>query len=70
MDLTTAALGKAYPIRSIDTGDRELEQFLFSLGCYKGEDITVVSRKRHSCVVAIKDGRYAIDAQLARAIEV
>ncbi len=70
MDLMTAVLGKEYAVRSLHTGDKELEQFLFSLGCYTGQPITVVSRKRRSCVVAIKDGRYAIDDQLARAIEV
>lgn len=70
MNLKTAEVGKEYIIRSIRTGDEELNAFLFSLGCYSGEPITVVSRRRNSCVVAIKDGRYNIDAQLAQAIEV
>jgi len=70
MNLRTAEVGKEYIIRSIRTGDEELNAFLFSLGCYSGEPITVVSRRRNSCVVAIKDGRYNIDAQLAQAIEV
>ncbi|MBQ2930872.1 MAG: ferrous iron transport protein A [Clostridia bacterium] len=70
MNLRNAELGREYIIRSILTGDEELEQFLFSLGCYTGEPITVVSRKRSSCTIAIKDGRYAIDNQLAAAIEV
>ena len=69
-NLRNAELGREYIIRSILTGDEELEQFLFSLGCYTGEPITVVSRKRSSCTIAIKDGRYAIDNQLAAAIEV
>ena len=60
--------GKEYIIRQIDTDDEELNAFLFSLGCYSGEPITVVSRRRKSCVVAIKDGRYNIDNQLAEAI--
>lgn len=68
MNLTTAQEGKEYIIQRIDTDDEELNAFLFSLGCYSGEPITVVSRKRHNCVVSIKDGRYNIDNQLAEAI--
>ena len=70
MNLHNAELGKEYIIRSVDTDDEELEQFLFSLGCYSGETITVVSRKKRSCTVAVKDARYCIDDQLAQAIEV
>ena len=68
MTLKEAAEGKEYLIRRIETDDEELNAFLFSLGCYSGEPITVVSRRRGSCVVAIKDGRYNIDEQLAEAI--
>ncbi len=68
MNLTSAQEGKEYIIQRIDTDDEELNAFLFSLGCYSGEAITVVSRKRHNCVVSIKDGRYNIDNQLAEAI--
>lgn len=68
MTLRDAELGKEYIIREIATQDEELNAFLFSLGCYSGEPITVVSRKRFGCVVAIKDGRYNIDNQLAEAI--
>ena len=68
MTLRTAEIGKEYIIRSIETQDEELDAFLFSLGCYSGEPITVVSRKRSNCVVAIKDGRYNIDNYLADAI--
>ena len=60
--------GKEYIIQRIETDDEELDAFLFSLGCYPGEPITVVSRKRKNCVVAIKDGRYNIDNLLAEAI--
>lgn len=70
MDLRNAELGKEYIIRSIVTDDEELNQFLFSLGCYSGEPITVVSRKKRSCTIAVKDARYSIDDQLAQAIEV
>ncbi len=68
MTLRDAETGKEYIIRGIETDDEELNAFLFSLGCYSGEPITVVSRKRSNCVVAIKDGRYNIDNQLAEAI--
>ena len=68
MNLTQVIVGKEYRITQIQTGDEELESFLFSLGCYSGEPITVVSRKKSSCVVSIKDGRYNIDNQLAEAI--
>ena len=68
MNLTNAQEGKEYIIQRIETDDEELDAFLFSLGCYSGEPITVVSRKRDNCVVSIKDGRYNIDNQLAEAI--
>lgn len=68
MDLTQAELGKEYIIQSVSCGDAELESFLFSLGCYSGEPITVISRRKSSCTVAIKDGRYNIDTPLAKAI--
>ncbi len=68
MNLTHAEEGKEYIIQSIKTDDEELDAFLFSLGCYSGEPITVVSRRKSSCVVSIKDGRYNIDSQLAEAI--
>ena len=68
MTLISAEEGKEYIIRGIETDDEELNAFLFSLGCYSGEPITVVSRRRGSCTVSIKDGRYNIDKQLAEAI--
>ena len=68
MNLTTAKEGKEYVIQRIETDDQELDAFLFSLGCYSGEPITVVSRKKKTCVVSIKDSRYSIDNQLAEAI--
>ena len=68
MNLTNAQEGKEYIIRQILTDDEELDAFLFSLGCYSGEPITVISHRRGGCVVSIKDGRYNIDNQLAEAI--
>ena len=70
MNLMTAQEGKEYFVERIETGDEELNAFLFSLGCYSGEPITVISRRRGNCTVAIKDGRYNIDRQLAEAIVV
>ena len=68
MTLLEARSGKEYIITRINTGDEALESFLFSLGCYSGEPITVVSRKKNHCTVSIKDGRYNIDSHLAGAI--
>ncbi|MBQ7758938.1 FeoA family protein [Anaerotignum sp.] len=70
MNLTTAQEGVEYIIKSIVTDDEEMDAFLFSLGCYSGEPITVVRRVKGGCVVSIKDGRYTIDDLLAEAIEV
>ena len=70
MNLTNALVGKEYIVRNVVTNDDELNAFLFSLGCYSGEPITVVSRRRSNCVVSIKDGRYSIDRYLAAAIEI
>ena len=70
MNLTHALEGKEYMIKRIETDDEELDGFLFSLGCYAGEPITVISRRKGTCVIAIKDGRYCIDNQLAEAIEI
>ena len=68
MNLYEAQEGKEYTIRDIDTDDEEMNAFLFSLGCYSGEPITVISRKRSGCVVSVKDARYNIDRLLAEAI--
>ena len=70
MTLAAAQEGTEYIIQRIETEDQELDAFLFSLGCYSGEPITVVSRKKKTCVVSIKDSRYSIDSALAAAIEV
>ena len=62
MNLSEAVEGKEYIIKSIETGDEELDAFLFSLGCYKDQPITVVSHKKGGCVVSIKESRYNIDS--------
>lgn len=68
MTLRNAEIGQEYIVRGIVTEDEELNDFLFSLGCYSGEPITVISHRKGGCVVSIKDGRYNIDNQLAAAI--
>ncbi|MBE5883726.1 MAG: ferrous iron transport protein A [Lachnospiraceae bacterium] len=68
MSLLDAQAGEEYIIKEIQTDDEELNAFLFSLGCYSGEPITVISHLKGGCVVSIKDGRYNIDKQLASAI--
>ncbi|MBQ2719876.1 MAG: ferrous iron transport protein A [Clostridia bacterium] len=70
MTLQQAEVGVEYTISAINTHDEELNAFLFSLGCYSGETITVVRRRKSGCVVAIKDARYNIDDQLAEAIQI
>ena len=70
MNLRDAEEGKEYIVKQIETDDEELDAFLFSLGCYSGEPITVISHKKSGCVVSIKDGRYSIDNALAEAIGV
>ena len=68
MNLRQAKEGTEYIIKSIETDDEELDAFLFSLGCYSGEPITVVAHRTSGCTVSVKDGRYNIDVQLAEAI--
>ena len=68
MKLTDADIGQTYKIENIITDDEELKTFLFRLGCYSGEPITVVSRLKSGCVVSIKDGRYNIDDGIADSI--
>lgn len=70
MNLLSAQKGAEYVIKRIETDDEEMDAFLFSLGCYSGEPITVISHLKGGCVVSIKDGRYTIDNQLAEAIEI
>ena len=70
MNLADAIIGEEYIVKDIETEDGELESFLFSLGCYSGEPITVISHIKGGCVVSIKDARYNIDTDLARAISI
>ena len=70
VNLKSAEEGVEYIIKAIETDDEELDAFLFSLGCYSGEPITVITHRKSGCTVSIKDGRYNIDNQLAEAIAV
>ena len=70
MNLLEAEEGKEYIVKRILTDDEELNAFLFSLGCYSGEPITVISHLKGGCVVSIKDGRYNMDIDLAKAISI
>ena len=70
MNLSMAQEGIEYTIKSVDTYDDELNAFLFSLGCYSGEPITVIKKRRSGSVIAVKDGRYSIDRNLAEVIEI
>ena len=70
MNLLSAELAKEYIIKEIVIDDEELDAFLFSLGCYSGEPITVISRLKGGCTVSIKDARYNIDNELAEAISI
>lgn len=68
MSILKAVPGKTYTIKDIDTQDEEMNGFLFRLGCYSGEPITLISKKKKNCIVVIKDGRYNLDNLLAEAI--
>lgn len=68
MNLLSAREGVEYIIDRIETGDDEFDSFLFSLGCFSGEKISVISRRKSGLTVSIKDGRYSIDAGLASVI--
>lgn len=68
MNLTEAKAGEVYTVQEIVTDDEEMDAFLFSLGCYNGQSVTVIRHLKGGCIVSIKDGRYTIDNQLAEAI--
>ena len=70
MNLVNAMIGKEYLVKDIEAEDEDLKSFLFSLGCYSGEPVTVISRMKGGCVVSIKDARYNIDTDLAKTISI
>lgn len=68
MNLTEVQAGEEYIVKAIVTDDEEMDAFLFSLGCYSGEAVTVIRHLKDGCIVSIKDGRYTMDHQLAETI--
>ena len=71
MTLLDAVEYQEYLIVNVNIeNDDELVSFLFSLGCYSGEPLTVISKRKSGCIVAIKDARYNIDRTLANLIEI
>lgn len=70
MTLLEAEAGKTYIVKKINTDDEDMSSFLFRLGCYSGEPVTLISKKRRGCVVVIKDGRYSLDNLLAASVTV
>lgn len=66
--LLDATEQKEYIIKAIETDDNEMKSFLFTLGCYSGEPITVISKRKSGLIVAVKDARYNLDNELASAI--
>ncbi len=67
-NLTTISLNTTARIKRLDTQNKDLEHFLFTLGCYPGEDITLVSIVSATYIIVVKDARYSIDKDFARAI--
>ncbi|GEM_PF-90969 len=67
-NLTHAEINREYVIKEIRTNDKELKDFLFTLGCYEGETITVISVLADNYIVAVKDARYSIDKGLAETV--
>ncbi len=70
MNLNVAEVGKEYVVKEVTTGDSEVNSFLFSLGCYSGEPITVINKMKSACIVIIKNARYSIDKNLASCIRI
>jgi Fe2+ transport system protein FeoA len=67
-NLTQAAINVTYIIKAVETTDLNMKDFLFTLGCFKGEKITVISVLAENYVINVKDARYSIDEDLAKAI--
>ena len=68
LNLTEADINSPYIIKGVDTQDDNMREFLFTLGCYEGETVTVISILTENYVINVKDARYSIDEDLARAI--
>ncbi len=65
MKLTEAEVGKEYMVESVNADDPEMNDFLFTLGCYKGEVFKFVSVLSGAYVILVKNVKYSIDRELA-----
>ncbi len=70
MTLKNALAGEEYVISAIETDDVELNSFLLTLGCYSGENVTVISQNRNGLIISLRGAKYNIDNTLANAISV
>ena len=70
MLLTQANENTTHIISGIETEDEDMKAFLFSLGCYKGQEISLITKKKHSLVISLKEARYNIDTCLGEAIKI
>jgi len=70
MALAKGKLNTTYTVQSVNTDQEDLREFLFTLGCYPGEKVTIISKLASNYIVNIKDARYSIDEDLANAIMV
>lgn len=67
MQLSQATVGQTYKVNRIE-GKEKVQKFLFTLGCFEGEEITLISKLAGNYIVNIKDSRYALDEKMARTI--
>ncbi|MFV0255049.1 MAG: ferrous iron transport protein A [Erysipelotrichaceae bacterium] len=68
INLTQANINVEYTIKKIDTNDLELKNFLFTLGCYSGQKLTLISVLSENYIISVKHSRYSIDSDLAASI--
>jgi Fe2+ transport system protein FeoA len=68
MALSSGLLNETYVINTISTVKADMREFLFSLGCYPGEKVTIISKLASNYIINVKDARYSIDEDLAKAI--
>lgn len=67
MNLSKAQLGVTYRIECVQAKLKTVE-YLLTLGCFEGEQLTLVSKLSGNYVVSLKDSRYAIDEEMAKDI--
>ncbi|MDW7685284.1 MAG: FeoA family protein [Bacillota bacterium] len=67
-NLTHADINLPYVIKGIDAHDEGTKDFLFTLGCFEGEKVTVITVLADNYIINLKNARYSIDKGLAKAI--